>query len=699
MFSIKIPIVGSVIDEVTVYRENALVSRKVLIEPELKNSIKVCGLPLSLDDSSIRIRIDSPDNTLKASDFSIILEASKPDLELPLPLDAELNELRHEKNKYELQIQLLDKSLGRISSIPFHPRAVPKDTQVPDVAPIASRKSILDFMVKRKQEILEKRIHLLNKQDEINKKLLDLEEKNILISNSRQNRENELRKSIIIKLDNTGNNEDTKILFLDYLVPGARWYPVYGLNVSRDYSSYTLKMRAMLKQGTGEDWNNVRIKLSTAEVVRWMELPCLSAKIFGRPVTLPQVTGWRKAPEGASVLYSDYDRFIEKKISENEDIYPKINLDSDEGEYDREEINFGENQESEEIYDETFKKEMPVMSSASGVTGSKISKKMRSSASRMMPPEISLTEDMTRIGESSDTTLKPNTFMADTNLLEYNKMRLEGVISDFRGDLKKASIHEQYNISADTALRVENIISDVISSNFGTTPQNCIEPSSYDGFDYSFIMESRVDIPSDGNYHTRLLSFNESDGEMTYISVPRESRDVYRYIQFQNPLKAPVLAGPVDLSIDSVYLLSSNLETVPPGGTIRLGAGVEQAIKVSRNTYYKEESSGVLKGVLGLNHQIDIDVENNLKVAVNMEIRERISVPSVDKVDSADKIKVEIKKVNPVWEELIQEPYYIDGAYRWKAGIDAGVKKQFSVKYEIQIPSQYQLVGGNRREN
>lgn len=697
----EIQIINSDIDEVTVYRGNALVSRKAEIPLKLEESIKIIGLPLSLDDSSIRIRVVSSRSSLRASDFRVILEAPEPDKELPPPDNKKLNKLRQMREKIQMQINLTNKFLERINSMPFHSRGIPEDTLIPSVTPIASRKLLLTFSLDRKSKLVSKRRNLQVKNDEIERDLFELEDKISRESTVRQNRENELRKSVIINFDSSGKITGKADLFLEYLIPGARWFPVYGLNISKDYSKYFLTMRGMIKQQTGENWNNVRINLSTAEAVRWMELPKLSSRIFGRPKPVLPASGWRKAPEGISVLFSDYDRFKERfPQKQTEDRFRDYSVSDDSG-YDNDESSFGESEEPYEEYDKEMDVEaaMPMASYSIEIAEPKMSKKIRSSAPLKRKEEIAMDDLSNFKSDHQDMPVVSDEYSAGPDLLDYNKMRLESADSIYRGKLKKTPVHEQYMVSIDKADKVYESINSAMETGSGPVPVSCSEPVSYDGFDYSFRTDSSVDIPSDASYHIRPLSSYESKGEMHYIAVPRESSDVFRFIKFTNPLDAPVLAGPVEISIDTNYLLSSGIDTVPPGGDINLGVGIEQAIKISRNTLFKEETTGLIKGNLGLNHQINIDVENNLKIAAYVEIRERIAVPPEDKPEKDEKVKVAVIKVNPEWDEYNQDPNYINGGYRWKVDVRPGEKRHFHVHYEIQIPSQYEIVGGNRREN
>ena len=692
--------INSYIDEVTVYRGNALISRKVEISSLLKDSIKIPGLPIILDDSSIRIKITSTDNFLQALDFRVILEVPEQEKELPPPDNKKLTKLKQMREKLNFQINSIEKFLERLKSSSFHTRGIPKDTQIPTLIPISSRKMFLDFLITRKKKLDVKRRDLQNRKDKLEIDLFQLEDTLNRESTVRQNRENELKKSVIINIATTGKLTGKSYLYLDYLIPGAQWFPVYGLNISEDYSKYFLTMRTMVKQQTGEDWGNVQINFSTAEAVRWMELPQLSSRIIGRPKPSLPVSGWRKAPEGSSALFSDYDNYKQKlqiKMQEQESQTHSISSHIID---DKKDIFFGESEESEEVYDEEENEkemimdyEMPMVSYAAEMTEPKMSKKLRSLAlSKSKPDKVDGLAELDGLVESDN-------YAAGSDLLEYNKMRLGSIDSEARGKLKKAPVHEQYMVSIDKANRISESVSFAYEAGTGGAPVNCTDPVPYDGFDYSFVADARVDIPSDAHYHTQSLSSFESDGQMSYVSVPRESSEVFRFIRFTNPMDAPVLAGPVDISINGNYLLASSLGIIPPGGGIKLGIGVEQSIKLSRNTQFKEETSGLIKGNLGLNHYIDIDLENNLGIVADVEIRERIPIPPSDKSEKEEKIKVEVLKVNPEWEEYDQEPNYLSGGYRWKVGINPGEKRKFHVHYVIQISSQFEIVDGNRREN
>lgn len=71
-------------------------------------------------------------------------------------------------------------------------------------------------------------------------------------------------------------------LEVDTQLPSASWEPLYDLRAAGDATSVELAYRARIRQQTGEDWNDVRVLLSTAQpelgaqgpdpVARWVDI-------------------------------------------------------------------------------------------------------------------------------------------------------------------------------------------------------------------------------------------------------------------------------------------------------------------------------------------------------------------------------------------------------------------------------------------
>ncbi len=149
--------------------------------------------------------------------------------------------------------------------------------------------------------------------------------------------------------------------------------------------------------------------------------------------------------------------------------------------------------------------------------------------------------------------------------------------------------------------------------------------------------------------------------------------------------------------VDGQYLFSTNIATVPPKGKMELALGVEQAIKVARNTSFKEvRSSMSLVAFNEFRHSIAITVSNPMAKNASVEVRERIPVPR-----SNEKVDVTITRVMPNWEKYEQQEQGkpIEGGYRWQIQVPAGMQRELSVDYTIKTFVDQELVHGNRREN
>jgi hypothetical protein len=129
---------------------------------------------------------------------------------------------------------------------------------------------------------------------------------------------------------------------------------------------------------------------------------------------------------------------------------------------------------------------------------------------------------------------------------------------------------------------------------------------------------------------------------------------------------------------------------------MELGLGVEQAIKVARNTSYDEVRSGeTIVAFNELRHKIKIDITNLLPREAKIEVRERLPIPQ-----EGAKVDVQINQVTPAWEKYKQEERSapIRGGYRWRVEVPAKEQETLEVDYTVKTFVDSELIGGNRRE-
>jgi len=292
--------------------------------------------------------------------------------------------------------------------------------------------------------------------------------------------------------------------------------------------------------------------------------------------------------------------------------------------------------------------------------------------------------------------------VADRAQLEYGGLWLPPADDPRRGALQRADRGERYARLA--SLPPEQIASALARGEAAREQAWVLEdrqaPEGHrwaegaEGFDYAYEAQAHVDLDSDGELHGLPLCSSAVEATPRYVSVPRETQDVFRVVVLRNPLDAPLLPGPVDVYLGGRFALASTLDVTPPRGRVELGLGVEQAIKIARNTSFEEESAGLLKRSRDLGHHLRVEVKNHLERAVTIEVRERLPVTREGEND----IEVVERSSDPTWEDLKQELPPLEGGRAWRVEVPAGGERMLRASYTIRIPQNHEIVGGNRRE-
>ncbi|HOP64139.1 MAG TPA: DUF4139 domain-containing protein [Spirochaetota bacterium] len=309
----------SVITAVTVYRDRAHVTRTAKVEVD-KNTcgISVGGLPAALDEYSLRVkgRGSAP---VKIGSIEIKREFRGE------PLAEEKKELRDaiiaavdkKKNLEDGKTLIEDKiKFLKETAIAGHS----------DLSKTISRKritveeggAIMDFYFGRISELTasleENRVALRDIDEEINKLNLrwkKMESPGILEG-----------KSVLVRVESMSEGE----FFLEasYVIFGAGWESTYDIRYLSGEKKILLEYKAAVVQQTGEDWEGVDLKLSTASPGSGANppelVPCYVD--FFRPVR-PPLPRSAPAPSGMRMMKvkekrKDMDDYMECAVAEDD---------------------------------------------------------------------------------------------------------------------------------------------------------------------------------------------------------------------------------------------------------------------------------------------------------------------------------------------------------------------------------------------
>jgi uncharacterized protein (TIGR02231 family) len=287
----------------------------------------------------------------------------------------------------------------------------------------------------------------------------------------------------------------------------------------------------------------------------------------------------------------------------------------------------------------------------------------------------------------------------DLEALAYGRLRMPAPTESGRGALVPASKISLY-LESLTSIEVRVDVLEQIristqraSSLEGGPPVGHELVQRTGDFDYAYRAAAPVDVPSDGAFHLIQVGAYTAEARVRHVTVPRESQDVFRVLELASPLDAALLRGPVDVYRGGTYLMTGRMPPTPPRGRVRLGLGVEQGIKVARNTSFAEKSTGLLGGGLSLHHAIEVDLVNATERPAEIEVRERVPIGREDDKE----IEIVIEDVEPSWQKWSQENT-LRGGYRWSLTLDPGEKRRVHARYVLKIASRHELAGGNRRE-
>jgi hypothetical protein len=727
------------VESVTLYHRGATVRRTATLDfpGGLPSEVFLTGLPLSLVDHTVRVRFEAEGGIpVVLSNVRVGLFAP-PRGTPPVPPDQkELQIVRDSLSLLRDRISQLESETQRLVDVSVLARPEPEEGKMPPPAPMVARvalENLFEESVSKRLELTRQLRDEVKKQEEKERELVRAIQ---LASTAQHVKPDELRKSLHASLTSGGAIIKKGKLILEYFVLGARWAPSYQCRMTRDCLQADLTLRALVCQRTGEDWRGVMLQLSTASPMSWTEVPELGAiKIGKAQPPPPSKKGFRPPPKGAASLFSDYDRGLsharaEVPVIPSWQAAPLTMQGLPPPKAPRPPAEMFDEERSASMDD------MAAEESEAPPPQMEVMAMRRAAAPPMMmpPPAPAPAMSMAAMAGPPGGPMAPMKKAAapaarggraremekgdfDGGAMEglapaldvvlYGSLRLSGADQSTRGSLTPVDRRQAFveslarlNLVAtfDVLTLVERAESQGQEVYSLPPPSGSSDVRTAAGwYDYVYGTDAAVDVPSDGTFHSVPVNTRTASSDVLYVTVPREDPQVYRQAQVRNPLSSPLLPGPVEVSVGGEYVLTTTLPSVAPGGDFKLSLGVEQGIKVARNTKYLEQRSGdKVVATNELIHDLDVEVVNNLERAAKCEVRERVPQPAPDA-----EVVVEEGGVKPPWETYKQEERgsVIEGGRRWVFTVKPGETQKLAAQYRVKLYANNELVGGNRRES
>jgi uncharacterized protein (TIGR02231 family) len=264
--------VDSKVTSVTVFNDRAEVNRAVELEIESGEQIVSFGdIPSLIDENSIKV---------DGKGDGVIKDVSIKKHFLVDSFQKNLNELLSQKNSLQEQIEKLEKQFTRIEKEKELIDSI-KD-RITTVSDREQRNMEFELDMQRWVEMIgfyREKLQTLDAEHESAKeqsiklkKELEKVEAQIRHSGSYEQKQN-----YEVKVTIEAKESSTIYLNLSYIVYSASWKPIYDIRVSSEAKRVDISYNAMVTQNSGEDWQGVKVNLSTAKPSIGGSHPKLSA--------------------------------------------------------------------------------------------------------------------------------------------------------------------------------------------------------------------------------------------------------------------------------------------------------------------------------------------------------------------------------------------------------------------------------------
>lgn len=247
------------ITEVTIFPDRAQVTRLVEIPVNPgEHRVTISGLPASLDTSALRIRADGPDGLILGSVDTRLVRGSEARQARTRELEQAITELEDEHQAVEYRIDTLDLQLALVQSLAEEPGDG-------DIRPEQWGDALTAIGVGARNAYTE-RLSAERERRDLDR---ELERLRAQLQDLGKQQQDSIEATFGYRSAEAGEAR----FHLEYIVPDARWLPEYSLELDTDNRALEIIQRARVRQDTGEDWNDVQLRLSTSQPALGGRLP------------------------------------------------------------------------------------------------------------------------------------------------------------------------------------------------------------------------------------------------------------------------------------------------------------------------------------------------------------------------------------------------------------------------------------------
>ncbi len=498
-----------------------------------------------------------------------------------------------------------------------------------------------------------------------------------------------VRYEIVIKV--SAKTEVSGDFVVSYIVPNAHWYPTYDLRVKSVAEPMTIEYKANVSQESGEDWNNIKLKLSTGDPSQSSEKPKIEAwwlylnqsYVQPRPQNnFYRYTDARFTHVSGTIINMETGEPIPwcnvmvsgTHIGTTADADGKFSMVLPQNGTQLIISSIGYNAQTVGISEKDltvklFKKETPI----NEIVKTDYEKELMAVEAPVFNTDYE--GDLSKVDADVNSTYTWG-FSSGNGSAEIRGARADAPAYYIDGDTKSGSTitREEYMASANKSINsVASTTAGLYASDESGAARVAIT-KTLNIVSTEFSIEEKYSIPSDPKNMTVAIQSIQTDAKYQYYCAPRLDKDVFLTAQLVNWEQYNFLEGQANVFFEGTFVGNTLFDTRYLVDTLEISLGRDKGIKVER-----KKSTDYNKRQLVGNDNIayrdwDIVVRNAKQQAIDIIVEDQFPISS----DSKIVITQEEKSDGQLNETT--------GIVSWPFKLDPSATKNLQLKYKVKYP-------------
>lgn len=218
-----------------------------------------------------------------------------------------------------------------------------------------------------------------------------------------------------------------------------------------------------------------------------------------------------------------------------------------------------------------------------------------------------------------------------------------------------------------------NVVKQMASVDLGTTSA-------------SFYIAKPTSLISGASQQKVAITTIQLSSELNYLTVPRLAEVAYLQAKSTNHSDFPLIAGSLNIFMNNRFITTSQLKTTMPKEELKLELGGDEGINVKFKQMRRfTEKTGFTSSNEKVTYEYLITVQNNKQTDETIKVMDHFPV------SQDEKITVKLLSPTPRSDKNFKQDK--DGKLTWDWSLKAGEKREATVSFAVEYPTNTKIVG------